>query len=84
MAKLMPNGFYRFTRGRFGLSDDPIGAQVKFTYRGRTLLGDVYEVYNDEVTGSIRLEVRHFNGEPWPLDPPAVNVDVLSREADHD
>ena len=49
---------------------DPRHAQVAFDYRGVHLLGDVREAFYDEVTGCQRLRVTHFNGEPWPIDPP--------------
>ena len=58
---------------------DPRHAQVAFDYRGVHLLGDVREAFYDEVTGCQRLRVTHFNGEPWPIDPPARSVEVLVR-----
>lgn len=64
---------------KFGLACYPRGAQVTMTYQGRTLLGDVVGVRRDEVTGAIMLSVRHFNGEPWPVDPSSWAVDVLER-----
>lgn len=59
------------------LACDPRGAQVAFDYGGRRYLGDVGGAYFDEVTGVTRLRVRHFNGESWPMDPPARSVEVL-------
>lgn len=70
-----------FPRGKYGLKVDPRGAQIAFDYQGRTLLGDVTGVRYDEVTGCIRLTVRHFNGEPWPIEPPASSVMVLERNS---
>jgi hypothetical protein len=45
------------------------------------LLGEVVGAYRDDTTSVTRLRVRHFNGEPWPLDPAAAVVGVLDREA---
>ena len=59
---------------------DPVHAQVRFDYQGRTLLGDVREVYFDGTTGVQRLRVHHFNGDRWPVDPPPRSVEVLVRE----
>ena len=70
---------FKFKRGSGDLVGDPRGAQVTFTRdpHGK-LLGDVYDSYRDE-DGTPRLRVRHFNGEPWPVDPPAALVWVLER-----
>ena len=70
----------KFQRNKYGLTCDPRGAQVTMRYQGRTWLGDVRGAWYDEVTGTIRLDVYHFNGEPWPFKPPASSVDVLERE----
>ena len=64
---------------KHGLRHNPIGAQVSLEYRGRTLLGDVHAVSLCFVTGAILLYVRHFNGEPWPIQPTSRAVDVLER-----
>jgi hypothetical protein len=64
---------------KHGLKQDPRHAQVSLPWRGRELLGDVTGCYRDETTGCVRLTVRHFNGEPWPIDPAAVAVNVLDR-----
>jgi len=61
------------------LRSDPRGSQVMMPWRGRTLLGDVTEAYRDETRGMVHLRVRHFNGEPWPLEPHIFAVDVLER-----
>jgi hypothetical protein len=50
--------------------------QVTMSYDGRTLLGDVRDAFLDAY-GTIRLRVTHFNGEPWPIDPPATSVEVI-------
>jgi len=66
--------------GKHGLSCDPRHVQVSLNWKGRTLLGDVQGARRDPVTGATLLEVRHFNGEPWPIDPVALAVDVLDRD----
>ena len=65
-----------FKWSRYGLAENPVGAQVMFDYLGRRLLGDVRAVVHD-VFGGTRLVVTHFNGEPWPVEPLAVLVKVL-------
>ena len=64
---------------RGDLAVDPRGAQIVFTRapHGR-MLGDVRDHYRDE-DGTVCLIVTHFNGEPWPIDPPAALVGVLQR-----
>ena len=58
---------------------DVRGAQVVFTREpyGK-ILGDVREWYRDEDETPC-LRVTFFNGEPWPVDPPAALVWVLER-----
>jgi hypothetical protein len=67
------------TDRKFRLAVDPRGAQVVLNYGGVQLVGDVYGVYRQEVSGSTHLKVRHFNGENWPIDPTFHSVDVLVR-----
>ncbi len=71
------NSTRRLKHGRFGLTEDPRGLQIKLSYGGNTLLGDVVSTYSDQATGGTRLCVRHFNGEAWPIDPVAAAVEVL-------
>ena len=54
-----------------------IGTQIRAEKAGRTFLGDVIDAYM--VENKINLVVRHFNGEPWPFDPRADDVDILGR-----
>lgn len=68
---------FQFTK--FGIKGDPRGAHVTLSYSGQTLLGEVIGAYYREVTGSFLLNVRHLNGEMWPLDPSALDVNVLVR-----
>jgi hypothetical protein len=44
----------------------------------RTLLGTVNDVYRNG-DGRWLMRVRHFNGEPWPLEPSIYAVDILER-----
>lgn len=72
----------KFQVGRWGLKSDPRGAHVRMEWQGRMLLGEVVETYLREVPSGIMLKVKHFNGEPWPVDPGALAVDVLIRRED--
>ena len=58
---------------------DPRYAHVVMTYKGRTLLGEVRDMYYSEVPAGYRLRVRFLNGEPWPFDPVCSAVEVLER-----
>ena len=71
----------KFRITKYGIVGDPRGAQVALTYGGRELLGDVIDARWDQVTGGVRLTVRHFNGELWPIEPIASAVNVLDRTA---
>lgn len=66
------------------LVGSPIGAHVVYRYNGRELIGEVVGVEIDDSDGErLRvLRVRHFNGEPWPVKPYFLAVDVLIREYD--
>ena len=70
----------RLTFDRRGdVKEDPRGAQIVFCREPHgNLLGDVREWYRDE-DETPRLRVTFFNGEPWPVDPPAALVCVLER-----
>jgi hypothetical protein len=57
-----------------------IGAQVTFLWEDRELLGDVIGVREED--GRLRLRVRHFNGQPWPVEPLSSEVTVLERTYD--
>lgn len=61
---------------------DPRGAHVTMRYHGRTILGEVVRVRVEDSEGErIRvLDVRYFNGEPWPVSPYFMAVEVLERE----
>ena len=76
--------------GRFGLKADPRGFHVTMPWNGRTLLGEIVSVHRDEATGAIRCAVRHFCGDPWPVEPTTTALNVLLRgdyepwDYDHD
>lgn len=64
--------------GRFGLTENPVGLYVCLPWKdGRTLLGEVRASRYDEIHGAIRLTVRHFCGDMWPVEPVASAVTVL-------
>lgn len=52
---------------RYGMAENPKGYHVALPFRGRTLLGEVLSFVN----------VRHFNGEMWPIQAAASAVDVI-------
>lgn len=70
------------TDNKFRLAVNPVGSQVTLKYAGRELIGDVKDVYRNEITGSTHLKVNHFNGESWPIDPTFYSVSVLERTYD--
>jgi hypothetical protein len=67
----------KFAHTKHGLVADPRGAQVMLRLGDRIFMGDVTGATRNEVTGSIELDVRHFNGEPWPIRPTSRAVDVI-------
>lgn len=70
----------KFKFGRLGITEDPRGAQVAWTLKGRHYLADVVGVYRDERLGATFLKVRFFNGEAAP-DVAATFVEVLGWSA---
>lgn len=71
----------KFTFTKHGIKHDPRGAHVTLDYQGKTLIGEVIGVARNEVRGATILNVRHFCGEMWPIQPCARMVDVLERRA---
>ena len=67
---------FRFTKQ--GIRPEPVRSHVTLGYGDRTLLGEVLAVVYTS-GGSVRLDVRHFNGEPWPFQPAVREVSVLER-----
>jgi hypothetical protein len=70
----------KFRHTNKGIQPEPFRSHV--VYLGllyhRELLGEVVDTfYSDD--GRLRVRVRHFNGEPWPIEPPIYLVDVLVR-----
>lgn len=65
---------------RTGPACDYTGAHVTMEHEGRTLLGVVVHVCPDENL----CIVRHFNGEPWPVNPSLGRLDILERTYDTD
>lgn len=61
-------------------ASDVRGMQIQMDWQGQSLLGDVQSVY-DTPSGQ-RLRVRHFNGQPWPVEPLVYEVTVLERTYD--
>lgn len=68
----------KFQFNRFGITQNPRGAQVTWTVGGRTYLADVIDHWRDAITGCTMLQTRHFNGEPAPT-VAATFVEVLER-----
>ena len=60
------------------LLSSPIGAQISYLHEGR-ILWDVigYRIADIEGERMRVLLVRHFNGEPWPVEPFFMSVSVL-------
>ncbi len=56
-----------------------VGAFVSYTglLCDRTLLGEIVDVYYDRAEDKTRVRVRHFNGEPWPIEPPIYLVEAI-------
>ena len=65
--------------GKYGPLRDYRHAQVSMLHKGRTLLGDIKDVYRHPVTGVILCKINHFNGEPWPFEPRLLAVDILDQ-----
>lgn len=64
---------------RWGM-ENLVGLIVTMRCQGRLYLGEVKEMWRDDVTSTFRIRVNHFNGEPWPIEPSASSVQVVSQE----
>jgi hypothetical protein len=66
------------TAKEIALLKHPCGVHVKMEYRRRLLLGEIvdFDVRRD---GTLRLYVKHFNGEFWPINPLSWEVYILER-----
>lgn len=73
--------FLRFKHTRRGIRPEPKRSHVLYVglLCDRELLGEVIDTFTDS-EGLTRLKVRHFNGEPWPIEPWIGSVDVLDRD----
>jgi hypothetical protein len=67
----------RLKFGRWGLAEDARHLHCVLNWQGRELLGEITDAFHDPVLSCTRLEVRHFNGEPWPIKPAAAAVRIL-------
>ena len=66
----------KFERGR--LAESLIGRHVELPYGDRMLLGEVVGIrWKDHPPTGYKLTVRHFNGEPWPVEASVGAVYVL-------
>lgn len=65
----------RASFGKYGPKSDYRGAHVTL---GK-LVGEVTDIYRDEMRGFYVAKVRHFNGEPWPFDPALIALDILEE-----
>lgn len=70
----------KFSIPAHGLIPGAEGAHIAYTIGDRYhLLGEVTGQRIDGA-GFVRLRVKHFNGEPWPVTPLAADVNVLERD----
>ena len=65
--------------GKFGPKINPVGAHCTMPWKGGQLLGTIHGISYREVPAGYVLDVRHFNGEPWPIQPGAPAVDCIER-----
>ena len=54
---------------------DYAGAHVVLEHDGRRLLGTIVYICPDEYL----CQVRHFNGEMWPMNPALSRLEILER-----
>lgn len=66
--------------GKWGPKHDYRGAHVMLTHQGRQLLGEIVNMYRDPVLCAVLADVRHFNGEPWPITPALSALEILERQ----
>ena len=60
---------------RHGLKHDYRGAHVSLQHGDRFLLGTIAYICPDENL----CQVRHFNGEMWPINPSLGKLEILER-----
>ena len=62
--------------------EDVRGAHAVWTVSGRKYIGEVIDIYHNDVTGSWMLKCRHMDGSPSP-DVSATFVELLERTYDN-
>ena len=65
---------------KHGPKHDYRGAHVTLEHDGRTLLGQIIDVYRRELPPACMAKVRYLCGDPWPFDPALIALDILERE----
>jgi len=65
--------------GKFGVKHDYRGAHVTLDWQGRTLLGEIKEIYRNEQRGVLLCKVQHFCGDFWPIEPALIALNILER-----
>lgn len=70
----------KFKHTKHGIRPDPIRAFVVYLglLADRELLGQIVDTFQRD--GVTCAKVRHFNGEPWPIDVPLYLLDVIPRD----
>lgn len=69
--------------GRWGIAEDIREQVVTMRYQGRDLLGRINRhipIEKDFVTGTPRLNVSFFCGDPWPIRPAVSAVKLLVED----
>lgn len=61
--------------GKHGMKHDYRGAHCTLEHDGRVLLGTIIDICPDEYL----CQVRHFNGEMWPINPSLGRLEILER-----
>ena len=62
---------------KFGLAENPRHQHCTLKWHGRQLLGEIIGTEYNATLGQTLLDVRHFNGESWPIKPAALAVEIL-------
>lgn len=65
----------KISKGR--IAEPILHRHVSMTWKGRELLGEVIGLVYSHSRGYINLDVRHFNGELWPLSPAVSAVKLI-------
>ena len=71
-----------FPFGRFGPLVNPIGEYVRLDLPSTgIMLGEIVSVYRDDARGLTHAVVKHFNGEPWPIEPALSALGWIRQDA---